>query len=475
MKPHPFILTGIFVFAATPYIPAADGTWTQLTSGGLWSETANWSGGIVADGSGATADFSTLNIIGTNTIHLNSSRTIGNLTFGDTVQTGSYVTWDLDNNGALANVLTFAGGTPTIAVVTPLTSATIRATIAGNVGFTKTGAGPLSLTGSNTFTGTLTVNGGFLEGGGSAAFGNNAAVVLADVAGAGFRPLDSLQIGSLTGGGASGGHIELYGDSLTIGGNNNSPAPYSGRIYVGCGGGRLIKIGSGTLTLAGDNYYESSTIINGGMLKINPTGKINYTSGVIIAGGTFDYSSITALAASVTFSGTGSTLRGTGTISQPVTVTAGNALSPGSGSVGEMTIAALTLRDQSTFKVEINTSGTPSTDLLNVTGSLNLEPSAILDIFDVGADVLLAPGTTLTFLDYGGTWNGGIFDGHPDDSVFSLGSNQFQISYNGPGGTDTAITLTAVVPEPASVALLSFGTLLLAVRRRRGAKLWAGG
>ena len=194
-----------------------------------------------------------------------------------------------------------------------------------------------------------------------------------------------------------------------------------------------------------------------------------------IAGGTFDYSSSVALTASVTFSGAGSTLRGTGTIGQPVSVTAGNVLSPGSGGVGKMTIAALTLRDQSTFKMEINTSGTPSTDLINVTGSLNLEPSAILDIFDVGADVPLAPGTTLTFLDYGGTWNGGTFDGHPDDSVFSLGSNQFQISYNGPGGTDTAVTLTAVVPEPASVALLSFGTLLLSVRRRRGAKLWTGG
>lgn len=475
MKPHPFILTGIFVFAATPYIPAADGTWTQLTAGGLWSDTANWSGGIVADGSGATADFSTLNIVSTTTVHLNSSRTIGNLTFGDAVPTGNYERWILDDNGAPANVLTFGGSAPTITVAQKFSAAIISATIAGTAGFSKAGPGWLTLEGSNTFTGTITVNGGGLYGCGSAAFGNNAAVVVSDVAGVWLDLDGDFRIGSLTGGGASGGDITLWSDSLTIGGNNSSPAPYSGRIYPGCGGGRLIKIGSGTLTLAGDNYYDSSTVINGGVLKINPTGAINSTSDVAIAGGTFDYSSTTALNAPVVFSGTGNTLRGIGTISQPVSVTAGNVLSPGSGGVGEMTIAAVTLRDHSTFKVEINTSGTPSIDLLNVTGSLNLEPSAILDISDVGADVPLAPGTTLTFLDYGGTWNGGTFDGHPDDSVFSLGSNQFQISYNGPGGIDTAVTLTAVVPEPASVALLSFGTLLLAVRRRRGTQPCAGG
>src|SRR5271167_862954 len=56
-KPHP-----------TPTPPAGDpdGTWTK-DGDGNWSATANWLGGVVADG-GGKADFSTLNITGNRTV-----------------------------------------------------------------------------------------------------------------------------------------------------------------------------------------------------------------------------------------------------------------------------------------------------------------------------------------------------------------------------------------------------------------------
>src|SRR5690349_19861479 len=41
-------------------LAGTNGTWTNTASGGLWSNTGNWSGGVVADGTGSTADFSTL-------------------------------------------------------------------------------------------------------------------------------------------------------------------------------------------------------------------------------------------------------------------------------------------------------------------------------------------------------------------------------------------------------------------------------
>ena len=60
---------------------AISGTWSQPASGGLWSNSANWVSGNIADGSNFTADFSTLNLTADNTANLNTARTLGNLIF----------------------------------------------------------------------------------------------------------------------------------------------------------------------------------------------------------------------------------------------------------------------------------------------------------------------------------------------------------------------------------------------------------
>jgi hypothetical protein len=52
------------------------------TNSGIWSETNNWSGGIVADGTNNAADFGKIDIVDDVTSHLDSARVIGNLTFG---------------------------------------------------------------------------------------------------------------------------------------------------------------------------------------------------------------------------------------------------------------------------------------------------------------------------------------------------------------------------------------------------------
>ncbi len=140
----------------------ASGMWTQTTSGGLWSATGNWSGGTVANGSGFTADFSTLNITADNTVHLDSARTIGALIFADSSPSNN---WTLDNNSNAANTLTLAvsSGTPTVTVNNQ--SATISGVIAGTQGMNKSGTGTLTLAGgssANTLTGTTTVNAGTL-------------------------------------------------------------------------------------------------------------------------------------------------------------------------------------------------------------------------------------------------------------------------------------------------------------------------
>ena len=143
----------------TPSLWAASGTWTQTTSGGLWGTTGNWLSGIVADASGSTADFSTLNLTADNTVHMNASHTLTKLLFDDTKAT--YYNWILDNNSTPANILTLAGTGPTITVGND--SATISAVIAGTTGWYKSGVGTLTLSGLNTCTGTINLINGTLN------------------------------------------------------------------------------------------------------------------------------------------------------------------------------------------------------------------------------------------------------------------------------------------------------------------------
>src|SRR5207248_1491611 len=78
------VTVGMFgPLGAAPALAATNGTWTNTTSGGLWSDGTNWSGSIIADGQDGIADFSTLNITADDTVHLDSARTIGSLLFAD--------------------------------------------------------------------------------------------------------------------------------------------------------------------------------------------------------------------------------------------------------------------------------------------------------------------------------------------------------------------------------------------------------
>ncbi|MEI7900898.1 MAG: autotransporter-associated beta strand repeat-containing protein, partial [bacterium] len=158
------------------------------------------------------------------------------------------------------------------------------ATLSGNVSGTGgINANPPAsatylLSGTNTYTGSTTVSLGKLQAGRasvpdvSGAFGLNSAVTLANTANV-ILDLNgyNAQIGSLTGGGTTGGIATnshaTTAVTLTVGGNNTSPATFAGRIL----GPRLAlrKIGSGTLTLSGANNYSNSTTVSAGTLSVS--------------------------------------------------------------------------------------------------------------------------------------------------------------------------------------------------------------
>lgn len=144
-----------------------NGTWISTASGN-WSTTSNWADanadtvGDVADGVGATADFSTLDLPAAfTTVTLDSSRSIGAMTFGDT-NTATAGSWGV--SGATPNVLTLAAssGKPTItaSVTTNINAGFI---LGGTNGFKKEGAGTLRFfSNATTLTGDIELNTGIL-------------------------------------------------------------------------------------------------------------------------------------------------------------------------------------------------------------------------------------------------------------------------------------------------------------------------
>jgi autotransporter-associated beta strand protein len=156
--------------------------------------------------------------------------------------------------------------------------------LAGPGGMTKQGTGTLVLgnSGTNSFTGAVTVGGGTLRMDGSDhRLPTNAVVNLADAAGTtldlnGFNQ----QLTAIAGGGASGGNISLGNGTLTVSGNGST----FGGILSGTGS--LFKIGSGNQILAGANTYGSTTISNGTLTVINSSGSGVGSGSLFIAGGT---------------------------------------------------------------------------------------------------------------------------------------------------------------------------------------------
>jgi len=139
--------------------PAGSGVWTNLL-GGSWTTANNWSGGLIAGGTDAAADFSTLNLAANRTVTLDGARTIGSLIFDD-LNPASAHNWTLATGTGGPLTLAVSSGTPNLAVKHGTN--VISAVVAGTQGFTKTGAGYLTLSGNSTFTGTAVVQAGTLE------------------------------------------------------------------------------------------------------------------------------------------------------------------------------------------------------------------------------------------------------------------------------------------------------------------------
>jgi autotransporter-associated beta strand protein len=130
------------------------GIWNNL-AGGMWSLSSNWTTHAAPNGSGFTADFSTLKLTGNTTVTLGSPTTIGTMLFGDQ---GETYNWLLEGSATL----TLDAGTMTPVVAVSNQTTTIDVVLAGTNGLTKTGNGTLALANLNTYAGGTVVDGGTL-------------------------------------------------------------------------------------------------------------------------------------------------------------------------------------------------------------------------------------------------------------------------------------------------------------------------
>lgn len=191
----------------------------------------------------------------------------GNLNFGGATRT---VTVNAYTEGTYTNGATLVG----LNIVAPIQNGSL----------TKEGAGLLQLSATVTpqYSGTTTINAGAIQATTTTAFSPFSPVSLANTAGV-LLDLNSQAntIGSLTGGGTTGGNVAVLSTTaLTLGGDNTSPTAFLGNI-IGNGAGTLTKIGSGTQILAGTNTITGTITVRNGTLQIgNATvGTLNGTTG----------------------------------------------------------------------------------------------------------------------------------------------------------------------------------------------------
>jgi len=297
--------------------------------------------------------------------------------------------------------------------------------VSGSGTLTKLGAGVLTLSGANSYSGGTVISAGTLQGDTTSLQGNitdNASLVFnqgtnGTFTGAisGSGSLSKLGSGTVTlggtstyGGGTTIGAGALQGDTTSLQGNITDNASLifnqgTNGTFAGAisGSGSLSKLGSGTVTLSGANNYSGGTTIGAGALQGDTTslqGNITDNASLVFNQGT-NGTFAGAISGSGSLSKLGSgtlTLNGTHTYSGGTTISAGTLVvgsSAGNGATlgGNVTVdGGATLRGHGTIggNVDVLSGGivTPGDSIgtLTVNGDFTAAQGSLMD-FAFGA------------------------------------------------------------------------------------------
>lgn len=229
----------------------------------------------------------------------------------------------------------------------------------GAAALQKTGAGTMTLSVNNAYTGGTTITDG------------------------------ALQIGN---GGVTGSVNGAITNNGALIFNRSGVLTHSGVIL---GTGSVTKTGGGNVTLSAVNSYSGATTVNQGTLLLGAGGSIANTSAITIAPG----ATLDVTAKGTWLVGASQTLQGSGTVAGATTIS-GTVLpgsSPGTLSfTGDITLAG-------TAVMEISKSGaTLTNDLLSTTGTITY--GGLLIVTNLGPDAFVAGDSFRLFnaANYGG-------------------------------------------------------------------------
>lgn len=400
------LVSGSGTVAPTPVIQGLNGSGgiTSLTPGATnlsvgFNDASGSFSGVIFNGSSAVS----LTKIGAGTQVLSGANVYTGTTTvsGGTLQVGNGGTTGTLGTGAISNNASL--------VFNRSNTLTVANAISGTGSLTQAGAGTTILTNANSYTGVTAINQGTLRAGSTSAFGNNSAVTLANVAGAtldlnGFNH----SIGSLAGGGSTGGNVTLGSATLTTGGNNTSTT-HGGVIS---GTGALVKTGTGTQTLTGNNTFTGITSVAAGALAVNGRlcGTLNVQSG--------------------------GKLQGTGTVCDTTNFTGGT-VAPGN-SIGTLTINGNYTGNGGVLEMETVLSGTGSpADRLLITGNAT-GTTEIRSINLGGSGAATGTGNTdgVSIIQVGGASTASTFQ--LQGGYAAAGPYQYRLNFFAPGASAAA-------------------------------------
>jgi autotransporter-associated beta strand protein len=438
-----------------------------LTLGG--NSATQTTGGVTLDG-GALVFLPTFSInpLGTGTFTIKSGAFDNGTTLTSITTTPQ--AWNGDFTFLGTNNLNMGTGAVTLGTSPTVTVNSSTLTIGGAIGdggfgrgVTKSGAGTLSLSGTNTFTGLTQPLEGSLVVAGTFALQNSTLDMSASGSGSVVFNQNST-LGGLTG----SRNLDLNNRQITVG-NNNGSTTYSGVLSSGT----LVKTGTGSLVLSNANTFTGPTTVSAGSLLVNGSlanGAVTVQSGALLGG-----------------SGVlGGAIGGAGVIA------------PGN-SPGILTAPSLSFVGGLDFAFEFGQAGAPTwssavasgNDVLRLTNSsspLNTATAAnVFDIYflEIGQNYLggiftdrtssfetAIAGATFNYyvrdnagaITYGGFQYAPLSAGQVTRSTVQVGSADFS------GGTvsNGYAMQFVVVPEPGAIALAVIGiaTAAYAFRRR---------
>jgi autotransporter-associated beta strand protein len=337
--------------------------------------------------------------INAGTVLMNNNAALGSgmvtMNAGTTLSSATSAARSLANNLVIAGDVSFnqvSGGTGQLNLsatnidlggvnrrltINTIASVTQDNALVTTAGYTKDGAGRLNIGLSQNYSGSTILEAGTLSAGNNGAFGTSTLVLrggtLAGSSATARTFANAVNIeGDVvlteavdrTGAITLSGAVNLGNAARTL--TVNTDATLSG--VVGGTSGGLTKAGNGTLTLTGNNTYTGATTVSSGTLLVD-TGASVASSTSIVNGGLLR---VNGTAGSVTVNGGGS-LGGSGTV-DALTLGSGGLLNPGN-SPGTLTAASAIVLGGSTYNWQISAlEGTAGTnwDLLSVTGLLNM-------------------------------------------------------------------------------------------------------